>query len=74
MVVMKTPAATAMAGAQIINNQLKGRKRDDSKTMTRNEEAGGGGGSAVTAREWRPVWQQWQQLGKSLALAEAAAW
>ncbi len=85
-VVMKTLAVTAMVGAQTtINNQIKEAMETATEmakmTATTNKGNGGGnscgggsgGGSAAAARGQQPAWRKWRQLGKSMALAAAAA-
>ena len=82
-VAMKTPAATAIAGAQTINNQQStkssagdsNRKGNDDSDHNDdgNEGDDGGSGSAATARGRRPAQRQRRQLGKCVALAMAAS-
>ena len=85
-VAMKTLAATAMAGAQTINNQLKAAlvmAMETAKMAATTMMMETKGKMAAAARRWwrRPAWQWRRQLGKSAALVaaasfavEAAAW
>ena len=77
-VAMKTPAVTAMVGAQTtINNQLKSGTATETATMTattmRMETKATSVAAAAAAWGRRPAWRWWRQLGESAALAAAAS-
>ncbi len=81
-VAMKTPATTAMVGAQTtINNQLKSMTATETGTMTATTMRMETKATVAAVESRRPAWQRWRQLGESIALAaaaslaaEAAAW
>ena len=74
---MKTPAVTAMVGAQTtINNQLKAVKATATETATMTATTMSMETKvmvAVEARRQREGGSHWRQLGKSMALAVVAA-
>ena len=71
---MKTPAATAMVGAQTkINNQLKSATATETEMMTATTMRMETKATAAAAEARRPAWRRWRQLGESAALAAAAA-